>query len=265
MTATLLQTLRSSTGYKTAAFAPRAAWMALRSLAGAPKSVWLTFDDGPHATHTAKILKVLEKRSIRATFFFIGRHALNEPGLVRDAFEAGHRIGNHSFTHPDLRTLGRSAIRDEIARTEDALGPYLGREKLFRPPHGARNAEVDAVASELGYHTVLWSVSTRDWSESYQPDRWVRHGARLAWLWDESRILLHDNQQTTADHLDAFLDRLERINGIRFMPPESVLRPGFAPKPPASAAVRMRARRVVWSYFSADATFELAALWAPLL
>ena len=122
MTPTMLRSLRSSTGYKSAAFAPKAAWMALKSLAGAPKSVWLTFDDGPHATHTAHILKVLEKRAIRGTFFFIGKHALAEPGLVKDAFEAGHRIGNHSFTHPDLRTLGRNAIRDEIARTEDVLG-----------------------------------------------------------------------------------------------------------------------------------------------
>jgi peptidoglycan-N-acetylglucosamine deacetylase len=217
-----LRSLRSSTGYKSAAFAPKAAWMALKSLAGAPKSVWLTFDDGPHPAHTARVLEILGKRSIRATFFFIGRNALREPRLVRDAFAAGHRIGNHTFTHPDLRTLGRNAIRDEIARTDDVLGPFLGQEKLFRPPHGARNADVDAVATELGYRTVLWSVSTRDWSEGYQPDRWVRHGARLVRLWDESRILLHDNLQTTADHLDAFLDRLGRIDGLRFMPPETV-------------------------------------------
>jgi peptidoglycan/xylan/chitin deacetylase (PgdA/CDA1 family) len=222
MMPTLLSSLRSSTGYKTAAFAPKAAWMALKSLAGAPKSVWLTFDDGPHATHTARILKILEKRSIRATFFFIGRHALQEPGLVKEAFEAGHRVGNHSFTHPDLRTLGRDAVRDELARTEDAIGPYLGPDKLFRPPHGARNAVVDAVASELGYRTVLWSVSTRDWNPSYQPDRWSRHGARLVRLWDESRILLHDNLATTADNLDAFLDRLDRIGGVEFMAPDTV-------------------------------------------
>lgn len=218
MTATLLRSLRSSTGYKSAAFAPKAAWMALKSLAGAPKSVWLTFDDGPHATHTGRILKVLERRSVRATFFFIGKHALDAPSLVRDTFEAGHRIGNHTFTHPDLRTLSRSAIRDEIARTEDVIGPYLGQEKLFRPPHGARNADVDAVAEALGYRTVLWSVSTRDWSGSYQPDRWVSHGARLVRLWDESRILLHDNQPTTADNLDVFLDHLERIRSVSFMP-----------------------------------------------
>jgi peptidoglycan-N-acetylglucosamine deacetylase len=222
MTPTMLRSLRSSTGYKSAVFAPKAAWMALKSLAGAPKSVWLTFDDGPHATHTARILKVLEKRAIRGTFFFIGQHALAEPGLVKDAFEAGHRIGNHSFTHPDLRTLGRNAIRDEIARTEDVLGPYLGQDKLFRPPHGARNADVDAVVAALGYRTVLWSVSTRDWNADYQPDRWVRHGARLVRLWDESCILLHDNLETTAENLDAFLDRLERIGGVRFMRPDTV-------------------------------------------
>ena len=172
--ATMLRSLRSSTGYKTAAFAPKAAWMALKSLAGAPKSVWLTFDDGPHPAHTARVLEILGKRSIRATFFFIGRNALREPRLVRDAFAAGHRIGNHTFTHPDLRTLGRDA------------------------------------------------VSTRDWSEGYQPDRWVRHGARLVRLWDESRILLHDNLATTADNLDAFLDRLDRIGGVEFMAPDTV-------------------------------------------
>lgn len=265
MKTTMLRSLRSSTGYKSAAFAPKAAWMAVKSLAGAPKGVWLTFDDGPHATRTAKILKVLERRSVRATFFFIGANALREPGLVKDAFEAGHRIGNHTFSHPDLRTLGRGAIRDEIARADDALAPYLGGEKLFRPPHGARNAEVDAAAAALGYRTVLWSVSTRDWSERYQPDRWVRHGARLVRLWDESRILLHDNQQATADHLDDFLGRLERIRGVAFMPPESVLPPEAPPLPAPGSMNGFRVRRALWSYLGADASTQLAGLCAPLL
>ncbi|WP_431266730.1 polysaccharide deacetylase family protein [Dankookia sp. P2] len=200
------------------------AWRGAKSLAGTPQRVWLTFDDGPDPIHTPRILSVLEKHSVVASFFLIGERAAEAPGLVREIAAAGHRIGNHSHTHPDLRTLSAAAVRDELRRAEDAIGDVLGTAKVFRPPHGARNQLVDEVAAELGYQTVLWDVSTRDWRPSYQPDRWVRHTARLVRLWGDSRILLHDNVRTTADHLDSFIQRVKEFPRLSFMPASS-LRP----------------------------------------
>ena len=214
----------AATAFKYVIAAPRSAWLTLRYVTGmsGSRSVWLTFDDGPHPAHTAKILEILDRRSIRATFFVIGMRARVFPELVRNAFDSGHRIGNHSFSHPDFTTLTKGEIRDEIVRAEDAIGRYLGEKKLFRPPYGHRNAEVDAVTSELGYQMVLWNVSTRDWNERYQPDRWVQHGVKLVRIGSQSRILLHDDRELTADRLDVLLDRIGRLGNVTFMPPDTV-------------------------------------------
>ena len=203
---------------------PRGVWLTLRYVAGmsGPRNVWLTFDDGPHPVHTKQILEVLALPSILATFFVVGVRARASPEMVRAAFDAGHRIGIHSFSHPDLTTLDKSGIREEVLRAEEVIGRYLGSEKLFRPPHGYLDAKVDAVISELGYKTVLWNVSTRDWSERYQPDRWIRHGVKLVRISHESRMLLHDDRETTAEKLGELLDRIERLGNVTFRSPDTL-------------------------------------------
>ena len=78
------------------------------------------------------------------------------------------------------------------------------------------------MTSELGYQMVLWNVSTRDWNERYQPDRWVQHGVKLVRIGSQSRILLHDDRESTADRLDVLLDRIGRLGNVTFMPPDTV-------------------------------------------
>src|SRR5688572_731689 len=77
----------------------------LAAVTAASKKVWLTLDDGPHPTHTNKILDVLDSHNIKATFFVLGTNVANHPALVKKAFDAGHHIGNHTYTHRDLTTL----------------------------------------------------------------------------------------------------------------------------------------------------------------
>jgi peptidoglycan/xylan/chitin deacetylase (PgdA/CDA1 family) len=188
----------------------------------AGKEVWLTFDDGPDRTHTERVLKILDKLAIKATFFVVGENAKNRLQLVKKAFDEGHRIGNHSYTHPDLTKLNEAQIRAEIQKTEDVVADYLGRDKIFRPPFGAHNALVDKVVAQLGYRLVFWNVDTLDWDPNYQPDKWVQHGLNQIRSRDKSIVLNHDIQKTTADHLEMFIDRIKQIGNVTFKPPSTL-------------------------------------------
>jgi peptidoglycan-N-acetylglucosamine deacetylase len=186
------------------------------------KSVWLTFDDGPHPSHTDTVLKTLDRYKIKATFFVLGRNAKAHSRLVRAAFQAGHRIGNHSYTHRDMSRLREPDIRNELRRTEDVIGAFLGQEKLFRPPYGAHNAMVDRVAAEFGYRLILWNVDTLDWNPRYQPDRWVQHGIDQIRVREVSRLLAHDIHRTTAENVDLLVHRIRALGNVVFRPPATL-------------------------------------------
>ncbi|WP_082310612.1 polysaccharide deacetylase family protein [Nonomuraea sp. SBT364] len=127
---------------------------------GGPKHVALTFDDGP-GPHTATLLRHLAAHDARATFFVVGRNVAADPGLARRIVAAGHQIGGHTWSHPDLTTLPPAAIRAELARTDRAVRAATGvTPKIVRPPYGALNATVRA---QTRRPMVLWDVDTEDW------------------------------------------------------------------------------------------------------
>jgi peptidoglycan-N-acetylglucosamine deacetylase len=124
--------------------------------------VALTFDDGPHPEHTPRLLDILERENVRATFFVIGSCAQRSPDTVRQAFQAGHEIGNHSWSHPDLTRLSTAAVAEELAKTDALLVGVNGDlPNTIRPPYGAMNDEVRAVG--LPRPMMLWNVDTNDW------------------------------------------------------------------------------------------------------
>lgn len=183
---------------------------------GPPATVKLTFDDGPNPASTFKILSTLAAHQTTATFFLSGIHAEAHAGLVKSIADEGHSIGSHAYTHKNLTTLSTDEIRSELLLTHQLLLPYMHSERLFRPPFGARDARVDLVAREMGYRTVLWNVSSKDWKDRYQPDGWVGHSLGLMRRCRESKILLHD-LPTTADHLDPFLKKVKAMGDLRFV------------------------------------------------
>ena len=183
------------------------------------REVWITFDDGPHPIHTPKILDTLARHQIRATFFWIGQDAEQHHDIIRRATDDGHLIGNHTYSHPFLTQLDRAAIYDEIMRADEVLLPYYNGQKLFRPPHGDRNAVVDQVSVEAGYQTILWNACTRDWHPAFQPQRWVLLGNFMVCMMEQSIVLMHANLPGTAEYLNRFLQQLQRFN-VQFMPPE---------------------------------------------
>jgi peptidoglycan/xylan/chitin deacetylase (PgdA/CDA1 family) len=183
------------------------------------RTVWLTFDDGPHKTYTEKVLKVLDKHKIKATFFVIGKHCALCSEVLKNTAAAGHRIANHTYNHPDLRKLSAAKVKEEVKRTGAIIAPYVKSEKIIRPPYGAHNANVDRVLAGLGYRIVIWNVDTVDWNKAYQPAKWVSHGVAQVKARKSSVVLNHDIHRTTAEHLDSFITKIKALGNVRFGAP----------------------------------------------
>ena len=129
------------------------------------KQIALTYDDGPNDPHTLKLLDVLAKHSVRATFFMIGRYVQQRPDIARAVAQAGHVIGNHTFTHPRLIFTSAARTHTQLRDCHQALTDAVGEHSnLFRPPFGGRRPSTLRVARELGLQTVMWNVSGRDWN-----------------------------------------------------------------------------------------------------
>jgi peptidoglycan/xylan/chitin deacetylase (PgdA/CDA1 family) len=133
----------------------RAVW---RGGNGAPR-IALTFDDGPDPRWTPAILDILAAREVRGSFFLIGERARRAPGVVRAIRDAGHEIGNHSWSHRSLWLCGPSRTRLEIVRAHDLLADLSGEApRLFRPPWGMVNAALPAALRACGERAVFWSI-----------------------------------------------------------------------------------------------------------
>jgi peptidoglycan-N-acetylglucosamine deacetylase len=189
---------------------------------GEPLCVWMTFDDGPDAVQTPRVLDVLAAHRISATFFILGRCAEAYPGIVQRTADAGHRIGNHTYNHPTLTKLARPDIEDEIMKTERLIGHHMHGQKIFRPPYGRRNAKVDQAAAGLGYKTIMWNVETDDWDPKNWPAKWVDLGLKNLRRQSQAVVINHDNHDATGAHLDAFIRRIKLIPDVRFMTPDTL-------------------------------------------
>jgi peptidoglycan/xylan/chitin deacetylase (PgdA/CDA1 family) len=132
--------------------------------------VALTFDDGPSATVTPRLVRLLRRERVPATFFMIGQHVDTHPEIVRMVDRAGFAIGNHTWAHDDLTTLTGPQVRASIRSTRRAL-VHAGVEptSLARPPYGAVDDRVRRVLEGLGYTPVLWSIDPRDWAGASTP------------------------------------------------------------------------------------------------
>jgi peptidoglycan/xylan/chitin deacetylase (PgdA/CDA1 family) len=155
----------SAAGYQS--MAPTGQWFGrtfARGIRGS-KQIALTYDDGPNDPHTLKLLEVLAKHNVRATFFMIGRYVRQRPDIARAVAEAGHAIGNHTFTHPLLIFKSAAETRAELVACQQALQDAIGEPaKLFRPPFGGRRPATLRIARSLGLQPVMWNVTGYDWN-----------------------------------------------------------------------------------------------------
>ena len=129
------------------------------------KKIALTFDDGPHPKITPKILDLLKKYDIKATFFVIGVNVDNYSEPLKRAIKEGHEIGNHTNSHSILKSMDKDKINEEILNCENKISLYLqSKSKILRPPCGLYDDTLVKIANDKGYKIILWNIDTHDWA-----------------------------------------------------------------------------------------------------
>ncbi len=167
--------------------------------------VAITFDDGPTPMTSAYLRALADNGQTRATFFLTGANAEQDPDSVRKVAEAGHAIGNHSYSHPFLDEAGEPEAFDELLGTNQIIESAVGvSPSLFRPPFGRTNAQIRADATELGMTEVLWTTDSFDY-DNVTTDEIVRNALTVR---PGGIILLHEGYQTTLDALPAIVKGL---------------------------------------------------------
>ncbi len=150
----------------------------------------LSFDDGPHPRLTPVILDILEEYGIKATFFMVGENVEYYPDAARAVAEAGHEIGNHTFSHRKFNRMTEHEMLDEIHACEQAISSVSETPVHFiRPPEGQMNEAMRRVIGTLDYRIILWDVDTRDWAHT-PPAEISRHILDTVQAGDI--ILMHD-------------------------------------------------------------------------
>lgn len=171
----------------------------------APCTGWvaLTFDDGP-SDSTLRLVEVLRSLQVPAYWFNTGVHSASRPELVRAQLSVpGSRVGNHSWSHPDLSSVSAAAVREELTRTQRLQGPAA---TLFRPPFGAVSPTVLDEVDDAGLQLVLWHRDSKDYGASSAAE--VVAGATGGSAGDI--VLLHDGPEPTVEAVPAIVDHYHR-------------------------------------------------------
>lgn len=141
------------------------------------KAVYLTFDDGPIPEVTPKVLTILAKYNVKATFFMVGENIDKHPEVFRQVVEAGHQIGNHTYNHLKGWKTPFDEYMSNVARCNKALfehHPSVFIPTLFRPPYGKATLRQRIALHKMGYTLIYWDVLTRDYDASVTPEQMLR-------------------------------------------------------------------------------------------
>ena len=162
--------------------------------------VALTFDDAPSTPHTEKILTILKAENVLATFFCIGKKIENEPKVISKIIEAGHLVGNHSYSHHySLDFKSTKNVKEDIQKTNELLTKYTGAAiRFFRPPFGVTNPNIAQAVAELQMISIGWSIRTLDTVLKNKEALFEKAAKDLQ---PGAIILLHDFPQITQENL----------------------------------------------------------------
>ena len=175
------------------------------------KTVAITFDDGPDPLSTSKLLGLLSKYNVKATFFVSGKNAARYPDLMNAIIQAGHTVGNHTFHHDNFIMLkGKNALKKEIESAQNVLKIYGIRPFVFRPPAGITNPTLGNILVKFGMHCVNFRCRAFDTG-----NRKIRNLAKkiLQRVRPGDIILLHDiiPAKKTDNTLSDWLNEIEKI------------------------------------------------------
>jgi peptidoglycan-N-acetylglucosamine deacetylase len=182
-------------------------WMIVRA-PGWESKLSLTFDDGPDPNSTPKLLDILDRCGVKGTFFFVGQHVEEHPGLVREAIARGHCVGNHGYDHMIFLSAGWEAFRRNILRGEEVLWAvsHAVSAWYFRPPRGESPRQLLPWAMMHRRVVCLWSLDSHDSFREPPPlttalaPRCIRRG---------EVILLHEDRSETIESLPEAIERLK--------------------------------------------------------
>ena len=184
-----------------------------------PKTVVLTFDDGPHKAYTDEVVAILKRYDVPGVFFEVGRNLgkVEADGKVtlgpmakisRSLMEEGYAVGNHSLTHAQLSRTTGDALRQQVLDTDTLLKDVDSkRAPLFRFPYGARNAEGLQLLNEAGLKSIMWNIDSMDWADPV-PESIVQRVLDQVNKEQRGIILFHDIHDRAVKALPQILDRL---------------------------------------------------------
>src|SRR5438477_9909800 len=208
----------------------------------------MTFDDGPSAKLTPKLLDLLAAHHIKATFFLIGQNVAENPEIVAREVREGHEIANHTWSHPNLAKMSDDGVRGQLHKTEDAIRSAVENHPiLMRPPYGSISARQKKwIHQEFGYKIVLWDVDPLDWRRpgpNVVCNRIVKNTSA------GSIVLAHDIHPVTIEAMPCVLSQLE-AKGFKFVTVseliamETPLPPKPSPSPRGSPAAKSTPARL---------------------
>lgn len=180
------------------------------------KKIALTFDAAWGNEDTATLLSILEKNQIHATFFLTGGWVDAYPEDVKAIAAAGHDIGNHSQSHPEMSKLSKEQIREELMTVHEKVKELTGQNMyFFRPPYGDYNNLVIQTATECGYLSIEWDIDSLDWKD-YGVQSIIDRTAGSSELSNGSIILMHNGAKYTKDALETVIRTLQ-TKGYEFV------------------------------------------------
>ncbi len=186
------------------------------------KAVALTMNVDWGEEYIPDVLRTLEKRDTKITFFVTGRWAKKNPELLKQIAAAGHEIENHGYSHPHPDRLSVAANQEEIKKTESIIRGITGRTTAYyAPPYGERGLSGLKAAQELGYTTILWTLDTVDWRPDSTPQsiagRVLYPGKQSGRVPDQrGAIVLMHPKENTLKALPMIIDKLKR-DGFRLI------------------------------------------------
>ncbi len=194
------------------------------------KKIVLTFDDGPNS-QTKRLLGILDKHNVKATFFMLGYKAANNTTMVKEIWHKGHIIANHSYNHPNFHNLYAGGVKEQILKTDKILSPFM-KEKFFRYPFGNSTCSAEEALASADYIKVGWQVDTCDYvySDGHVTDNEAKicgiaptnrsslaaHTLQLIERKKGGIVLFHDIHRTTVDAMDEVISELIK-RGYQFV------------------------------------------------
>jgi peptidoglycan/xylan/chitin deacetylase (PgdA/CDA1 family) len=171
-------------------------------------NIAITFDDGPHPEFTPKVLRLLEKHQVKATFFLIGNQVEKHPEIVSKIINQGHTIGNHTYSHTNnFGFLKTEEVISDLKKSTDLIADLFQKKlNLFRPAFGVTNPRIAKAVKELNLEVIGWSVRSLDTTKDSKEIILNRITKNIK---KGDVVLLHDTSQKTLEVLEQLLQFME--------------------------------------------------------